>query len=224
MAHRQAVGPLVQAIKRGDLGTVEALLDENPGLANARTDQGESPVLVAAYYQQAGALRLLAAHARLDVFEAAVVGRADRLDELLLADPALARTRSGDGWTALHLATFFGQPVAVERLLHHAADVNARSENAQANTPLHAALAGRAEPAVVDRLLQAGADVNARAAQGVTPLHVAVSRGSTDLVRTLLARGADPTATMDDGQTPAAIAATRGHPDVSELLSDGWSA
>jgi ankyrin repeat protein len=210
---------LVEAARQGDVSTLRSLLEAEPELANARTEQGESPVLLAAYHQQPDALALLAEHARLDVFEAAVVGRAERLDELLAAEPELVRARTPDGWTALHLAAFFGPPACVERLLAHGADLSALADNVQANTPLHAALAGRGDPAVVDLLLAAGADVNATAAQGVTPLHVAAARGNTELIQRLLARGANPSARMADGTTPAAMAQARNHPEAAALLA-----
>jgi uncharacterized protein len=210
---------LVEAARQGDVSTLRSLLEAEPELANARTEQGESPVLLAAYHQQPDAVALLAEHARLDVFEAAVVGRAERLDELLSAEPELVRARTPDGWTALHLAAFFGPPNCVERLLAHGADLSALSENAQANTPLHAALAGRGDPAVVDLLLGAGADVNATAAQGVTPLHVAAARGNLELIQRLLARGANISASMADGTTPAAMAQARNHPEAAALLA-----
>jgi ankyrin repeat protein len=210
---------LAEAARQGDLSTLRQLLEAEPDLANARTEQGESVVLLAAYHQQSQALAVLAEHARLDVFEAAVVGRADRLDELLSAEPGLVRARTADGWSALHLAAFFGPPASAQRLLAHGAEVGAVADNAQANTPLHAALAGRGDPAVVDLLLAAGADVNAVAAQGITPLHIAASRGNLDLIRRLLARGANTSARMADGTTPAAIAQARGHPEAAALLS-----
>ena len=210
---------LVEAARQGDVSTLRSLLESEPDLANLRTEQGESPLLLAAYHQQPAAVAVLAEHARLDVFEAAVVGRADRLDELLSAEPGLVRARTPDGWTALHLAAFFGPPASTERLLAHGADVSAVSQNTQANTPLHAALAGRGDAAVVDLLLSAGADVNAAAAQGVTPLHVAASRGSRELITRLLARGANPGATMADGTTPAGMAQDRGHPEAAALLA-----
>jgi uncharacterized protein len=216
-----SAGParVAEAARQGDVSTLRSLLQADPELANARTEQGESPVLLAAYYQQTEALAVLAEYARLDVFEAAVVGRAERLDELLSADGSPARARTPDGWTPLHLAAFFGPPAATERLLAHGADIGAVANNAQANTPLHAALAGRGDPAVVDLLLAAGADVNAPAAQGVTPLHVAASRGNLELIRRLLARGADSSARMADGSTPAAMAQARGHPEAAAVLS-----
>jgi ankyrin repeat protein len=211
---------LAEAARSGDVATLRSLLEADPELANGRTDQGESPVLLAAYHQQPEALAVLAAHANLDVFEAAVVGRTERLDELLSGDPALVRARTSDGWTALHLAAFFGPPVSTERLLAHGAEVGRVSDNAQANTPLHAALAGRGDPVVIELLLAAGADVKAKAAQGVTPLHVAAARGDAEFVRKLLAQGADPTVSMADGTTPAAMADARGHPEVAALLRE----
>ena len=214
-----AAARLVEAARQGDVSTLRTLLEAEPELANARTEQGESPVLLAAYHQQPDAVAVLAEHARLDVFEAAVVGRAERLDELLSAEPGLVRTRTPDGWTALHLAAFFGPPACIERLLAHGAEVGAVSQNAQANTPLHAALAGRGDPVIVDLLLAAGADVNAIAAQGVTPLHVAASRGNVELITRLLVRGADASAAMADGTTPAAMAQARGHPNAAALLA-----
>ena len=62
---------------------------------------------------------------------------------------------SDDGWTPLHLAAFFGHPKIAELLLAHAADVAARSRNANGNTPLHAALA--ANQKMVAGLLMAAA-------------------------------------------------------------------
>ena len=51
---------------------------------------------------------LLAAEPELDVFEAAAVGKTDRLRELLDEDPALANAWADDGFQPLGLASFFG--------------------------------------------------------------------------------------------------------------------
>lgn len=121
-----------------------------------------------------------------------------------------------DGWTPLHLAAFYGRAEMVEWLLEHAAEVHAVSDNAMANHPLHAALAGERDPAVVAHLITAGADVNARAAGGVTPLHLAAARGDEAMVRLLLEAGAQ-SAPMEDGKTPADLARERGHGEIGGL-------
>lgn len=151
-------------------------------------------------------------------FTAAKYGRTEALAAALDADADLLGRAGPDGWTALHLAAHFGHAGAVRLLLERGADVHARSANAMRNTPLHAALAGARDAATVAALLAHGADVNAVAASGVTPLHLAASRGDLALIDRLLALGATTTA-MDDGQTPAALAEARGHPDAAARLA-----
>ena len=56
------VTELHDAVKRGDLGTIKALLDGNRQLANSRSEtdaRGTYPLHVAAEFGQAGAARLL---------------------------------------------------------------------------------------------------------------------------------------------------------------------
>ena len=137
-------------------------------------------------------------------FEAAQSGDARALARRLQADPDLGTAYSADGWTALHLAAYFGHAAAVRLLLERGADVHARSANDTANTPLHAALAGAREAATVGLLLDHGADVNAR--------------GDLALIDRLVAQGAVPTP-MEGGATPADLAAERGHPEAARRLA-----
>jgi ankyrin repeat protein len=156
-------------------------------------------------------LALLRPHVMLDVCEAAAAGDVERLRILLAGDAAQVHARSGDGWTPLHLAAFFGRREAVDLLL-------AVSGGQEHNQPLHAALAGACDGVIVRALVTAGADVNAAGAGGVTPLHVAASRGNAEQVRFLRTAGASVTATLDDGRTPAKLAAAHGHPTLAEEL------
>ena len=87
--------------------------------------------------------------------------------EIARAEPASLAGRSPDGWPALHLAAHFGHGDAVDALLAVGADVRALSDNHEANTALHASLAGRKSVRVVSALLARGADVT-RAPAGAT--------------------------------------------------------
>ena len=212
---------LLAAVRRGDAETVVRLLDQDPGLVNAQSERGETPVLLAVYHRRPALVDVLVSRgASLDVFEAAARGDAARVRECLDRVPERIGQRSGDGWTALHLAAHFDRDEAVALLLARGADANARSTNSMTNTALHAALAGTARLALVERLLARGADVNAVQGGGYTPLHEAAIKGNVDAVALLLRSGADVRAATDDGRSALALAQEHGHDDVARLLLD----
>lgn len=209
---------MIDAVKAGDAERVAALLHENPELAGARAGNGDSAVLLAAYYgHRPIAEALLRAGPQLTVFEAAASGQADRVAALLREHPELAHAYAHDGWTALHLAAFFGHTAAAEALLAGGADVHAWSRNSQGNQPLHAAAAGD-HPELVSLLIIAGADVGARAAESFTALHSAAQNGNTAIIRALLDAGADPNAATADGRTPLDLAIAAGRQGAADLL------
>jgi ankyrin repeat protein len=178
-----------------------------------------TPILDAVYHGDEARLHeLLAAGPRLDVFEAAAVGDAPRLREMVRQDPGAARGFASDGWTPLHLAAFFGRADAVDVLLAAGADLRAVSRNHEANMPLHAALAGRGVGRISTTLLAHGADVRATDAGGHTALHHAAFRDDVALVNTLLAHGADPAARTRGGKTALVIAEEQGHRTVARRL------
>ncbi len=180
-------------IDAGDAAAVAALLDADPSAASVRNESGDSPLLVALYSGRRDIAEILLARgAETDLFEACALGLDRRVRELLEQDPALLSAYSHDGWTALHLASFFGHGEIVSLLLAQGADVNARSRSARfaaSNTPLHAAAANR-QTAVAEILLEHGADVNARDGSGFTPLGLAANTRNDLLVIRLLELGA----------------------------------
>jgi ankyrin repeat protein len=209
---------MIDAVKQGDIAKVEALVQAAPSLVNARADTGESAFLLASYYGQRAIADLLRAKgAQLNVFEAAVAGDTERVAAYLKTSPELARAYAHDGWTALHLAAYFGQRDVAAALLAAGADVHARTTNAQNNLPLHAAAAGK-HRVIVDLLLDSGADVHARQEGGWTALHAAAQDGDTLMIASLLQHGADANVRNDAGQTPLAIARSHGHAEAAELL------
>jgi ankyrin repeat protein len=153
----------------------------------------------------------------LDIFEAAALGRAARVEALLARNRGLARSFSPDGFTPLHLAAFFRHDRVGRLLVAAGADVNAESRNEMRVQPLHsAAAAGNRELALA--LIDAGADVNARQRHGWTPLHAAAENGDVELVRRLLEAGAEATAKNDDGTTARDLAERRGHVQLASIL------
>lgn len=157
-----------------------------------------------------------------EMMGAAMEGSVARLAELLQGDPALIHQIDGDGWTALHLAAYFGHEPAVEALLARGANVGLRSQNALHNLPLHAAAAGEADEgvkcAILARLLGAGADVNAVQHGGFTALHAAAQNGETEMAELLITRGADVNARTERGLTPLGVALEAGQTGMAHLL------
>jgi ankyrin repeat protein len=176
------------AIQTGDAAKVGELLRAEPALAGARNDRGDSALLAAAYLGRRDILdSLLAAGVEPTLWEAAAIGLKERVAELLRRDPSSVASFSHDGWTALHLAAFFGHHDLAALLIERGADVNARSKSetfARENTPLHAAAANR-HLEVARLLVERGADVNARDGSGFTPLALAAN-GRSDLLMLLL--------------------------------------
>jgi ankyrin repeat protein len=131
-------------IAAGDEDAVCELLDERPEAAGERDAEGLSPVLKALYLGKADLVDpILDANPPLDVFDAAAVGRARGLEELLDGEPELASAWSPDGFTALHLAAFFGQQDAAEILLDRGADPRVVSRHREIQVaPVQSAGAG----------------------------------------------------------------------------------
>jgi ankyrin repeat protein len=149
-----------------------------------------SEILQAMYEgRQADVDALLTADPELDVFEAAALGRADRVRELVAAEPALARAFADDGFTALHLATFLGTPDAATVLLDAGADVDVPSRNPMSVRPVNSAAAGRHPVEHLRLLLEHGADPNGTQASGHTALDEARLRGDDEVVALLEAAG-----------------------------------
>jgi len=208
---------LKAAITAGDQSAVRELLAGEPALAKER-ENGLSAVMLAAYFKQpAVAQALLEARGPADLFEASALGLAERVHELVGWDPRAVLSRSGDGFTALHLAAYFGHPATVRILLDENADVEDVAENPTLVRALHSGVAGRSVE-VVDALLEAGAGLEARQQDGFTPLMGAAAGGVTEIVERLIAAGADVNARNDAGKTALDFAREHGHTHLEEIL------
>src|SRR4029453_830014 len=117
------------------------------------------------------------------LFEACAAGEFDRV-ERLIASGAAVNAFSDDGWTPLHLASFFGHAKVAELRVRPCPHPTARSKNDTGNTPLHAALAAN-HKLVAGLLIGSGADLNAADAGGWRPLHLAAANNNLDAMKTL---------------------------------------
>jgi ankyrin repeat protein len=210
---------LFAAIEAEDAERVRRIVAAEPDVAAARDEGGVSALLRAHYRSDRASVEAIrAALPSLDVFEAAAFGDVDRLTELLDGDPTLAGSRSGDGFTPLHLAAFFGRTDAVDALVRRGADVDAVGTGWMVGTALHSATSAR-HAEIVGRLLDAGADPDARQAEGWTPLHSAAHNGDADSVERLLAHGARADLEDDRGRTAETHAREAGHDALAERLA-----
>jgi len=208
----------IDAIKAGEFDRVKAMVSEDPALIDARGRTGESAILTAVYHRQKEIVNLLVSRgAAMTLFEASAAGELERVERLLDESRASINAYSGDGWTPLHLASFFGHAKVAELLLAHDADVTAKSRNSNGNTPLHAALAGN-HKMVAGLLIGAGGDVNAADASGWRPLHLAAANNNIDTMKSLIAQGADVNAANSDGKTPLSLAQEKNHREAAALL------
>jgi ankyrin repeat protein len=208
---------LFTAIEAGDIGGVETILDGDPAAGDTRDEAGVSALMRALYRFDPGLVEIVRAHAgALDVFEAAALGEVDRLREVL-DEPTAASAYSGDGFTALHFAAFFGHPDAAGLLIERGAEVDAFGRGWMTGTALHSAVS-RLQSDVVRILLEAGANPDVRQSAGWTPLHAAAMNGDLASIELLLGAGADPTAANDEGRSVADLAKESGDDATIERI------
>jgi ankyrin repeat protein len=225
--HSASHAAFIDAIKAGEFDRVKAMLSADPTLLDARARTGESAILTAVYRGQKTIVNLLVSRgAPMTLCEASAAGEIERV-ERLLEEGAAVEVYSDDGWTPLHLAAFFGHAKIVELLLTRGADATARSLNSNANTPLHASLAGNPpgdrgpgsnQMLVAGLLIGHGADVDAADRGGWRPLHLAAANDNLDAIKALVAQGADVHGQNTDGRTALSLAQEKNHREAAAFL------
>lgn len=216
-----SVDQLFAAIAAGDAARLASLLAADRALARAKDGNSLSVLQFARYMGQTAMLSsLVGAGPALDVFEASQIDAADRVRELVDAEPGLVSAYSADGFTALHFAAYNAATAAMRLLLERGASTEAVTRNFLSNMPMHAAVAG-SRPARYEAseiLLKARADVNAKQHGGFTAVQMAAQHGDRALAELLLSFGADPGIANDEGKTAADIAAGQGNIELAALL------
>ncbi len=211
---------LFDAIKEGRVEEVTQLVQQNPSLKTARDASGASAILVAAYSIKPDVVNaLLEAGVPVDIFEASVLGKVDRIRAIVEGNPDSVSEHAPDGFTPVALAAFFGQLAAVKALIAAGADVTAAARNPLKVQALHAAVAGR-NLEIVKAVLEAGADSNAQQQLGFRPMHEAGSNANRALAELLLAHHADPSLPNDEGKSAIDFARDKGHAEFADWLAN----
>ncbi len=196
---------LFKAIDVADEVKLRELLAKDKALASSRSTDGVSAVLFTLYlakYELTNAL--LEANPELDQFDLAALNMPEKLMVVLEQDTDIDQL-SGDGFSALHLASFFGALEAAAILVEKGANVNIHAGNMSDLRPLHSACAA-GQGAIVGLLLEAGAKPNVIQVGGYTPLMTAASLGNAPVVDMLLKYGADAAVKSDDDRIAADFA------------------
>ncbi len=136
------------------------------------------------------------------------------------------------GETALMTAARTGKVDAVNTLLEHKAEVNAKETKYKQTALMWAAAAGNVQ--VVEALLKAGADIHASSNAAFTPLLFAVREGQIGTTKALLKAGADVNETVKSqakkaggvtgppaaGTSALLLATSNAHFELASILLD----
>jgi ankyrin repeat protein len=235
-AKKGGLNALFFAIQKNDLESAKLLL--NAGLdANTPTADGTTPLLAALYKWDPPKGTFIPGRGA-----PATAGSSQRFNpnlamaSLLLDHGASVKAIDGSGYTPLH-----GAALAVAKAARSGARLRgAYGQNAAALALGTDDVAATLPDAlnIVRRLLDAGADPNAKttyptggpagdvrinpAPPGSTPLHIAASSNSVELVKLLTAKGGNPNQLRKDGHSPLSASVLAGDvPVVAELLARG---
>ena len=208
----------LECVQKGDKTKINHLLAANPDLAGSKTKSGVSAILQAFYYGHPDVARAIGEKKNdLDIFEAGVLGRLDRVKTLVTNDRSLARDYSPDGFPVVALAAYLGQEPVTEYLIVNGADLNAIAKNHTGFTALTGATANN-HTEIAKILVNHGANVNHRYEEGASPLMEAAHNGNSELVEFFIEKGADVNAKTKDGKSALTFAKEKNHSAVIEIL------
>ncbi|CAG5136804.1 unnamed protein product, partial [Candidula unifasciata] len=148
--------------------------------------------------------------------------RCDKLLSQLRGDSNLVTVYSRDthGYTALHIAAYYGQDKVIDFLVQNNAIVD--TADYLGLTPLHLACQRGLENGIL-RLLHFGADVTATDSEGNAALHFCCANGHEECVRTLLAHASSRgqlviNSANEHGDTALHFAAKWGYESIVKIL------
>ncbi len=222
--------PLLNACNAGHLETAQMLLEAgaNPSLADT---SGTLPINSVIDAGSLDFVKLLVehgadpteadVHGNTPLLMAALRGHEDLADYLISAGCDINRAND-IGYTPLLWGVTSGNLDLLDLLIDSGADLNHTDDDGH-SAVWNAMTSGSKDAALM--LLEAGARCGAALpASGLTPLHLAAIKGSSELATRLLQTGAVVNAIDIDDHTPLYYSARYGHSNVSDVLIEAGGA
>ncbi len=183
---------IFDAVKRGDLAKVQALVEKNPALVDANDQEQGTPLHGSA---DAGHLKIA---------------------EYLIEKGADVNAWNNAHQNPLFYAAYKGHSEMVSLLLEKGSEY--REPDIYGRNILHYP-AREGHPRVVEILMKKGLDISQEDRGGVTPLHFAIERGHTDIIDIFITLKALDVKS-DSGRISLHLAAAKGHQNIVNLLID----
>jgi len=200
-----------KAIDVADAEALKELLTKDTTLASCRSNDGMSAVLFSMYIGKPDMTSvLLSFEPDLDIYDLSSLGGLGQISHILATDQKIVHEFSGDGFTALHVACYFGNADVAKMLLDNGADIDKVAMNGSDLTALQSAVAS-CHLDVVKVLLAFKPDLNARMLGGFTPLMSASALGDEEIIQLLVSHGADQELRSEDGRSAADFASLSGN-------------
>jgi ankyrin repeat protein len=219
------------AARAGDLAKVQALVETDAGLVNAKDDAGRTPLHWACRGVHIEVVDFLARRgADVDAQDANGVRPLHSVSSrghagaarILLDRGASVGARMSDGSTPLHLAAANGHAELAALLADRGAPLNVQDDTE--GTPLQAAARGGKWEVVAllaERVKDgSGGGLDSADFDGATLLHLATEAGRLDIVRLLVSKGAAIDARTTLGLSAFNLAEAGGFKAVAEFLAE----
>jgi len=213
-----------EAAQKGDVDKVQALLQQNSALVDARDEFDRTPLHWAVRGVHFELMQLLIEkgadinakdNARITPLHSVASRGHKQAAELLIEKGADLTAEDATGNTPLSYSVSGGHKEVVKLLLDHGVKIPMQGEEARKLLHL-AASSGYKE--FVDLMIAEGVDTNQKNDEGGTLLHSSVQSGNSKLVKSLIGRGGDVNEKNWHDITPLHIAAFYGHEEIAQML------
>ncbi|XP_046854169.1 kinase D-interacting substrate of 220 kDa B-like isoform X3 [Xenia sp. Carnegie-2017] len=227
LTHSISAVQVFDCVENDDVNLLNYKLEEKPHLIEARDEEAQTLLIVAAQKGCVNSLRELLKKNSKDVNEtdkdettaliAAVKENHEQCAVELYKNGADLTLTDKNGWGPVTWAAYRGHLPVVKRLLQWGGDPNESGPHGM-NPVIWAS--GRGHQTVVEEFLEAGANPNSCDKYGTSALVWAARKGHVGVIKALLDKQADINKPGNNGWTPLIMAAKEGFEQVVALLLD----